>query len=202
MRPRILELTQGALPQTRQPFCWAVLSRVVEPFRLKSLPSLFPTKSPAPVVCPSDPEHFASGVLQVTAKLPTLRHGLSGAAERVPMPLREFVANAEKSRLPMYARGMLSFTVTVLLCLPSLVAGVALLINLLLYQDIEQWLQISSALIALGIFFGNSLALLTAVLCAIAALRRRVSVKIKYAHLVVFALATVANLSLFLRFGK
>ena len=118
------------------------------------------------------------------------------------MPLREFVANAEKSRLPMYARGMLSFTVTVLLCLPSLVAGVALLINLLLYQDIEQWLQISSALIALGIFFGNSFALLAAVLCAIAALRRRVSVKIKYAHLVVLPLAAIANLSLFLRFGK
>jgi ABC-type molybdate transport system permease subunit len=87
----------------------------------------------------------------------------------------------------MHAKGMLSFTVTVLLCLPSLVAGAALLVNLLLYRNIEQWTQISSALIALGIFFGNSAALLAAVVCAIAALRRRVSVKLKYAHLVVLA---------------
>jgi len=128
-----------------------------------------------------------TGVLHITARLPTLRHGLSGAAERVPMPLRESVGNAEKRRLPMHAKGMLSFTVTVLLCLPSLVAGAALLVNLLLYRNIEQWTQISSALIALGIFFGNSAALLAAVVCAIAALRRRVSVKLKYAHLVVLA---------------
>ena len=118
------------------------------------------------------------------------------------MPLRESITNAEKVWSPQRPNGILSLTVTVLLCLPSLVAGATLLINLLMYRDIEQWAQVSSALIALGIFFGNSLALLTAVLCAIAALRRRVSVKIKYAHLVVFALATVANLSLFLRFGK
>ena len=110
---------------------------------------------------------------------------------------RESVSNA-----PMHGTGILSLTVTVLLCLPSLVAGAALLVNRLLYPNIEQWPQISSALIALGIFFGNSAALLAAVVCAIAALRRRVSVKTKYAHLVVLALATIANLTLFLWFGK
>ncbi len=118
------------------------------------------------------------------------------------MALRESVANAEKIWSPQRPQGILSLTVTVLLCLPSLVAGVALLVNLLLYRDIEQWAQISSALIAFGIFFGNPLVLLAAVVCAIAALMRRVSVGIKYAHLVVLTLATIAELCLFLRFGK
>jgi len=143
-----------------------------------------------------------TGVLHITETLPTLKHGLSGSGKRVPMPLRESITNAEKVWSPQRPNGILSLTVTVLLCLPSLVAGATLLINLLMYRDIEQWAQVSSALIALGIFFGNSFALLAAVLCAIAALRRRVSVKIKYAHLVVLPLAAIANLSLFLRFGK
>jgi hypothetical protein len=124
------------------------------------------------------------------------------ARQEIPMALRESVANAEKIWSPPCSKGILSLTVTVLLCLPSLVAGAALLVNRLLYPNIEQWPQISSALIALGIFFGNSAALLAAVVCAIAALRRRVSVKTKYAHLVVLALATIANLTLFLWFGK
>jgi uncharacterized membrane protein YhaH (DUF805 family) len=144
----------------------------------------------------------ASGVLQITETLSALRHGLFGSAEGVPMPLRESVANAEKVWSPQRPKGILSLTVTVLLCLPSLVAGAALLVNRLLYRDIEQWTQFSSALIALGIIFGNSAALLAAVVCAIAALRQGVSVKIKYAHLVVLTLATIADLSLFLRFGK
>ncbi len=118
------------------------------------------------------------------------------------MALRESVANAEKIWSQPRPKGILSLTVTVLFCLPSLVAGAALLVNLLLYRKIEQWPQIASALIALGIFFGNSAALLAAVVCAIAALRQRVSVKIKYAHLAVLTLATIANLSLFLRCGK
>jgi hypothetical protein len=110
---------------------------------------------------------------------------------------RESVSNA-----PMHGTGILSLTVTVLLCLPSLVAGAALLVNLLLYRDIEQWAQTSSALIALGIFVGNSLTLLAAVVCVIAALRQRVSVKIKYAHLVVLTFATIANVSMFLWLRK
>jgi len=118
------------------------------------------------------------------------------------MVLRESVANAEKIWSPPRPKGFLSLTVTVLLCLPSLVAGATLLVNRLLYPNIDQWPQISSALIALGIFFGYSAALLAAVVCAIAALRRRVSVGIKYAHLVVLALATFANFFLFFRFGK
>lgn len=118
------------------------------------------------------------------------------------MPLRESVANAEKTWLPMHTKGILSLTATVLLCLPSLVAGAALLLNVLLYRNIEEWAQISSALVALGLFVGAPLAPMAAVMSAIAALRQRVSVKIKYAHLVVLTLAAIANLSLFLRFGK
>jgi len=117
------------------------------------------------------------------------------------MPLRESVAETGKIP-PMHAKGILSLTVTVLLCLPSLVAGAALLINLLLYPNIEQWEEISSALVALGLFVGAPLVPMAAVVSAIAALRRRVSVGIKYAHLTVLTLATIAELSLFLRFGK
>jgi hypothetical protein len=117
------------------------------------------------------------------------------------MPLRESVANAEKSWSPR-PKGILSLTVIVLLCLPSLVAGAALLINLLLYPDIEQWEESSSALVAMGVFVGAPLVPMAAVVSAIAALRQRVSVGIKYAHLAVLTFATIANLSLFLRFGK
>jgi hypothetical protein len=118
------------------------------------------------------------------------------------MALREFVANAEKIWSPPRPKGILSLTVTILLCLPSLVAGTALLVNRLLYRDIEQWEESSSALVALGVFVGAPLVPMAAVVSAIAALRQRVSVKIKYAHLVVLILATIAELSLFLRFGK
>jgi hypothetical protein len=53
------------------------------------------------------------------------------------MPLRESVVNAEKIWSPPRPKGIVSLTVTVLLCLPSFVAGAALLVNLLLYRDID-----------------------------------------------------------------
>ena len=118
------------------------------------------------------------------------------------MPPQETIANAEKSWASTPGKGIVSLAVTVFLCLPSLVGGAAFLRNLLLYRDIEKWEQTSSALIALGVFIGWPLVAVAAVVGGIVAFSRSVSVGIKYAHLLVVGLATIATLFLLFRFGR
>ena len=117
------------------------------------------------------------------------------------MPRSESAAGVNKSWLSVHAKGISSLAVTVLLCLPSLIGGAALLMNLLLSRDIEQWQETSSALVALGVFAGGPLVTLAAVVGGITALSRSVSVQMKCAHLFVVGLAAVATLSLLFRFG-
>ena len=117
------------------------------------------------------------------------------------MPRRESVASEEKSWPSMHAKGIASLVVTVLLCLPSLIGGAALLMNLLLSGNIEQWQETSAALVALGVFVGGPLVTLAAVVGGIVAFSRSVSVQMKCAHLFVVGLAAVATLSLLFRFG-
>ncbi|MFB3815744.1 MAG: hypothetical protein ACE14L_16700 [Terriglobales bacterium] len=116
--------------------------------------------------------------------------------------MASFHTHAEKSWLSIYAKGISTLFLTVLLCLPSLVGGTALLLNLLRYRNIGDWEQVSSALIASGIFFGGPLVALAALVGGAIAFSRGVSLQVKYAHLVIVILATIATLALLLRFGN
>jgi ABC-type arginine/histidine transport system permease subunit len=119
------------------------------------------------------------------------------------MPVPEYEASAGKTGKTCpstHAKGILSLFLTVLLCLPSLIGGMALLVNLLLYREIEQWGQTLSALIALGVIAGTPLLLLAAVVNGITALRGRVSAGIKCAQLLLASVAAIVELSLLFRF--
>jgi len=105
-------------------------------------------------------------------------------------------------RFSMHATGIGTLILTVVLCLPSLIGGVALLTNVVLYRDIGQWEQTSSALVALGFFVGGPLVALAAVVGGIIAFSRNMPLKLKYAHLFVVSLATITTLLLLLRFGS
>jgi hypothetical protein len=50
----------------------------------------------------------------------------------------------------MQAKGVLSLVATIVLCLPSLVGGLALLVNLLLQRHLEDWGTHSASFVALG----------------------------------------------------
>lgn len=117
------------------------------------------------------------------------------------MPLLGRVARAERSWPSARGKGVVSLFLTVILCLPSLVGGAALLINVLLHRNINQWGQALSALVAFGVFFGTPLVALAAVVGGITALSGRVLVEIKYAQLLVSVLAAIATASLWLQFG-
>ena len=118
------------------------------------------------------------------------------------MPHGEAIANSEKSWSLVHGRGAISLLVTVLLCLPSLIGGGALLINLLLYRNLAEWQPISSALVALGFFLGGPLVAIAAVVGGIIAFRRTVSLEIKCVHLLVVILATIATFCLLFQFGS
>jgi len=115
---------------------------------------------------------------------------------------RRSYCRSEKSWLLVSSWDAISLSVTVLLCLPSLIGGGALLINLLLYRSIAEWSTASSALVALGSFLGGPLVALAAVVGGIIAFRRTVSFEIKCAHLFVVVLATIATFYLLLQFGS
>ncbi len=91
---------------------------------------------------------------------------------------------------------------TIFLCLPSLVGGSALLLEMALHRDISQWQETASALIALGALVGGPLVTVAAVVGGTMAFSRGLSLWMKYAHLMVVATAAVSTLSLLLRFGK
>jgi TRAP-type C4-dicarboxylate transport system permease small subunit len=92
--------------------------------------------------------------------------------------------------------------VTVLLCLPSLMAGAVLLLNLLSHQSIEQWEDTSSAFVALGVLVGIPLVATAAIVGGITALSLSVSTKVKRVQLIVVCLAAIATCCLLIRFGR
>jgi len=55
----------------------------------------------------------------------------------------------------MKAKVVLSLIATIVLCLPSLMGGLALLTNLLLQRHLEDWGRASTASVALGVFIGG-----------------------------------------------
>jgi pheromone shutdown protein TraB len=118
------------------------------------------------------------------------------------MPRSERITAAEKRSSSKHYPGIVSLAVTVLLCLPSLIAGAAFLINRLLYRNIEQWEPTSSALVALGVFLGSPLVALAAVVGGVTAVRRGVRQEFKYVQLMVVGVAAIATLSLLFRFAR
>ncbi len=96
--------------------------------------------------------------------------------------------------------GSLLFTTA--LCLPSLIGGAALLVQLALYRDINEWREVPSALIALGTLLGAPLVAMAAVVGGVIALSRSLSTRVKYAHLFLVGLAAIATWSLMMRFTK
>ena len=104
--------------------------------------------------------------------------------------------------LPTYAKAMTSLSVTILFCLPSLLGGAALLMNSVLYENIEQWKDGSAALVALGVIVGSPFVAIAAIVGGITAFCSSVSGSVKRVELFVVFLAAIATFCLQSRFGK
>lgn len=115
------------------------------------------------------------------------------------MPDAGLIGAAEKRH--SHTKGIFSLAITVLLCLPSLVGGIAFLVNGFLHRDAAEWGQTSGALVAMGVVFGRPITALAAIVGATVCFRESVHPKIKYAHLVVVAFATIASLFFLFRFA-
>jgi hypothetical protein len=100
----------------------------------------------------------------------------------------------------MPVKGVLTLAVTILLSLPSILGGLALLVNLLLQRHFGQWVQGSGTLVAVGMFIGSPLVILATVVGVVVALRPLVSMRMKAAHLIVVGLGAAATISLALLF--
>ncbi len=100
----------------------------------------------------------------------------------------------------MPAKGVFSLTATIVLCLPSVIGGLALLANLLLQRHLGHWGQGSAALVASGVFIGGPLVTVAMVIGVVTALRPSVSLQIKSAHLTIVGLGAAATISLSLLF--
>ena len=108
----------------------------------------------------------------------------------------------EHSWFPTHSKDIISLVVTILLCIPSLLGGAALLMNSVLYRSIEQWKEGSSALVALGVIVGSPFVALAAIVGGITAFCSTVSGSVKRVELVVVCLAAIATLCLQSQFGK
>ncbi len=100
----------------------------------------------------------------------------------------------------MRPKGVLSLIATVVLCLPSLIAGIALLAGVLLQRHPAEWGESSAAVVALGVFIGRPLLAIATMIGLVVALRSSVSAPMKSAHLIVVALGMVATIALWYRF--
>ena len=102
----------------------------------------------------------------------------------------------------MRVEGVLSLTATIVLCLPSLVGGLAFLANLLLRRHLEEWEQGYAASVALDVFVGGPLVAIATMMGLLVAFRASVSLRIKSAHLIVVGLGAIATISLLFRFAR
>jgi hypothetical protein len=102
----------------------------------------------------------------------------------------------------MRAKGVLSLTMTVVLCLPSLAGGLALLAALLLRRHLGEWGQRYAASVALGVFVGGPLVAVATIIGVLVAFRDSVSLRIKSAHLIIVGLSAIATIFLLLRFSR
>lgn len=100
----------------------------------------------------------------------------------------------------MKAKVVLSLIATIVLCLPSLMGGLALLTNLLLQRHLEDWGRASTASVALGVFIGGPLVAMAAMMGLLVAISDSLSPKIKSAHLIIVSLGAIATISLLFRF--
>jgi len=103
---------------------------------------------------------------------------------------------------PTHSKDIGSLAVTILFCLPSLLGGAALLMNSVRYENIEQWKDGSSALVAVGVIVGNPFVAVAAIVGGITTLSSSVSGSVKRVELFVVCLATIATFCLQSRFGK
>jgi len=102
----------------------------------------------------------------------------------------------------MPAKGVLSLTMTVVLCLPSLVGGLALLAALLLRRQLGEWGQYYAASVALGVFVGGPRVAVATIIGVLVAFRDSVSLKITSAHLIIVGLGAIATMSLMFHFTR
>lgn len=100
----------------------------------------------------------------------------------------------------MQAKVVLSLTATVVLCLPSLMGGLALLANLLLRRPLADWGRASAMPVAFGVFFGGPLVAMAAMMGLLLTFSNTLSTKIKSAHLIIVGLGAIATISLLFRF--
>ena len=100
----------------------------------------------------------------------------------------------------MQAKAVLSLGVMIVLCLPSLLGGFALLGNVLLRRHLGEWGPASAAAAALGVFVGGPLVAVAAMMGLVAAFSDSLSLRVKSAHLLMAGLAAIATISLLFRF--
>ena len=101
----------------------------------------------------------------------------------------------------MRLKGVFSLAVTTVLCLPSLLGGTVLLLNLLLQRQMGEWGNGSAESVALGVFIGGPLVALAAFLGLLVAFRESVSLQVKAAHLAIVVLGVAATFCLLVRFA-
>ncbi len=94
------------------------------------------------------------------------------------------------------------FDATLLLCVPSLLGGVAFVFSIVLYGNIEDWSDTASALVALAVFLGGPMVSLAAVIGALTAFSRKIPASLKYANLAIVSIATISWISVLLRFRR
>ncbi len=100
----------------------------------------------------------------------------------------------------MPAKGVFSLAATIVLCLPSVIGGLALLTNLLLQRHPSDWGDGSAVLVALGVFVGRPMVAIATMMGLAVALRPSVSAQMKSAHLIIVVLGVMATISLWFRF--
>ena len=101
----------------------------------------------------------------------------------------------------MRIKSVLSLTATFGLCLPSLLGGLALLTNVVMRRNLEDWGEASAASAALGVFVGGPLVSIATVIGLLVAYHPRISSGIKCAHLIIVVLGALATMALLFRFA-
>lgn len=96
----------------------------------------------------------------------------------------------------MRVKGLPTLITISVLCLPSVIGGVAVLYNFMLHRHLAEWGETSAALIGSAMFFGLPLMAIAALMGIVVALRSVVSPAMKLAHLIVVVVGTTATIGL------